>query len=453
MLNRRMRGVTERDARALANADAQTYVEHFVGEYTQLAKTMKRFGVPLAAPDCDADYIAQARRKLTAAGARMRNDGKSIVYGALSPACERCRTGVRSVSEFISLACNRSCWFCFNPNQYDYDRFRHNRKNWKAELDAFNEQMGGLDFIGLTGGEPMLYPDETLDFFRTARGMSPHAHLRLYTSGLNIDTSFAHKLADAGLNEIRFSIKLDENPASQEAVFDTLRSCVGIIDAVMVEMPVIPGTHDDMARILRALDDAGAFGINLLEFCFPLHNAEAYRARNLSLVAQPYRIPYDYGYAGTLPVAGSEALALQLMLEEIERGTHLGLHYCSLENKNTAQIYEQNAGGKLDIPNYRFSQRTFFYETVRAFDVDAAIAAEMLDAKSLPYAIDEQGAVQFSPAHLSAFDLSDATAPKLFLASAVIEQGDDGRKRFREVGLQVLEAGDEQLVLNGEDIA
>lgn len=68
-------------------------------------------------------------------------------------------------------------------------------------------------------------------------------------------------------------------------VEERIREAVDRIPAVMVEMPVIPGTIDDMKDLLMKLSAWGARGINLLEFCFPLSNSEAFAARGV-LAAQ-----------------------------------------------------------------------------------------------------------------------------------------------------------------------
>ena len=41
-------------------------------------------------------------------------------------------------------------------------------------------------------------------------------------------------------------------------------------------MPVIPGTIEEMKELLLDLEELDIFGINLLEFCFPLENAKAF---------------------------------------------------------------------------------------------------------------------------------------------------------------------------------
>ena len=446
-----------------------TYLRHFVHQRAQFHRTMTHFGVDAT---CDKESplrISALQKKLIDAGAVSRNAGKSIAWRSISPACERCRNGVKSVSEFISLACHRTCWFCFNENQCDYETYKAAKKDWKSELHSFQESMGELDCVALTGGEPLLYPNDTCEFFRYARENNPNAHLRLYTSGDQLTETLLEQLRHAGLDEIRFSIKLDDTPEQQQRTWNNIRSAVNNIASVMVEMPVIPGTHSEMQNILRKLEQTGAFGINLLELCFPLHHASEFTARNFKLKDNPYRVLYDYGYAGALPVEGSEELALQLMLEEVQRNTALHIHYCSLENKNTAQIYEQNSGGARTIPLYSFSHSSFFYVTLRCFGNDALLLADALEAAQCAHALDVEGhMVQFAPESLAAVlpfltgagagvnvdagagaDAGSGTTAdtnanlfKLFASFGVIERDSLGNTRLREVDALVVEPCD-----------
>lgn len=137
------------------------------------------------------------------------------------------------------------------------------------------------------------------------------------------------RLAESGLDEIRFSVKIDaetstnrEAPQAEslERQVSRISLAVGVVPSVMVEMPVVPGEQDTLRTVMRRLDDMGAFGINLLEFCFPLHNAASYVTRGFALRSDPSRIPYDYRYAGALPVFGSEQAAYELMEWGIRQG-------------------------------------------------------------------------------------------------------------------------------------
>ena len=60
---------------------------------------------------------------------------------------------------------------------------------------------------------------------------------------------------------------------------------------------------------------------------------------------------------------------LELVDFAIEQNLTLGVHYCSLENKFTGQIYQQNFDAKMD-KTYRFSEEDFYFKTAKVFGVN-----------------------------------------------------------------------------------
>ena len=114
------------------------------------------WGIRIAPRDADADVVRAAKDRLREKGAQFRNGDAGVVCGNLSSACVACTGGRGSKTFFLSLACNRSCYFCFNANQADYaDRLRVNNA-WRDEVDAFADACGGeVTHVGLTGGEPL----------------------------------------------------------------------------------------------------------------------------------------------------------------------------------------------------------------------------------------------------------------------------------------------------------
>ena len=119
----------------------------------------------------DVDYTTQAREKmekLQQAGAVVRNDAKSIYLNRFSPSCEACRLGVASATFFISLQCHRNCFYCFNPNQEEYEHYSKTQRNLVQELQDAHAQGAQLQHIALTGGEPLLCKPETIVFYRVA---------------------------------------------------------------------------------------------------------------------------------------------------------------------------------------------------------------------------------------------------------------------------------------------
>lgn len=323
--------------------------------------------------------VAAAIERLVPQGLHADNNGHSLWANRVSPACETCRLGLRTETFLTSTQCPRHCFFCFNPNQEDYEFYLTHARDVVAELEARNDQGVRYDDLALTGGEPLLHKELTLAFFQRARELYPEAYTRLYTCGAGLDVATLEALRDAGLSEIRFSIKTDDSAALQESVFEKIVLARDYIPHVMVEMPVMPDERGLMEGILVRLDAIGIDGINLLELCFPLHNAEEFARRGLRLKTRPYEVLYNYFYAGGLPIAGSEEACLDLLAFALERKLGLGVHYCSLENKFTGQIYLQNKPYENAFAGYEMSPRDHFLKAAVVFGADVEPVRAVLD--------------------------------------------------------------------------
>lgn len=403
------------------------YARMYLEIYEGFLKQVEGFGLPFeerAAARTETETLLRelkARPEMTA-----RCEDASLVYRRISGACEACRMGLGTVTCHISFQCHRRCFFCFNPNQENYERHLAEKNDWRAELDGISASGGKLTHIALTGGEPLLHPEDAIAFFRHARKLFPDAHMRLYTSGDLLTEAFADQLGQAGLDEIRFSYKMEDPPALQEKVLQNMETARRHIPCVMVEMPVMPDAEEAMRTLLRRLDAIGVWCVNLLELCFPYHNAPAFRERGYRLKNPPYRTLYNFWYAGGLPVAGSERAALRLLRFASDEKLTLGLHYCSLENKNFGQIYHQNAAGQADDPTLFFSPRDFYLKSVKAFGADALRVRRLLEKRGVTcWRYDAAGGfVQLHPAqarHLR------GRGVELALSVNVLEEREEGR--------------------------
>jgi len=381
----------------IKNPDYAAYAMEYQRIYDDFMENVKAFGLPFA-PSREGE-IAQLRQELKRRGVISRNDGASLATGEVCGACAACRTGVDSYTGLISLMCHRNCFFCFNPNQNEYESYADAKKDWEKELERVYAHNRNLRYIALTGGEPLLHKKDAVEFFRRARQYWPEVSMRLYTSGDLLDRQTLEAFAEAGLEEIRFSLKLEDTQQALEKVYAAMEMAKAFVPRVMVEMPVLPDGEEAMKQILDRLESMGVFGINLLELCFPFGNAPAFAARGYALRNPPYRTLYNFWYAGGLPVDGSELLALKLLRYVSDKQYRLVAHYCSLENKHFGQIYMQNTGAKTG-PEYVMSQKDFYIKTVKAFGKDAARAERMLrERHRADYAVDrENGLIQMSPA-------------------------------------------------------
>ena len=378
------------------NPVLRDYLRQYREIYDSFTGQVELFGLPFA-PDRE-DEIAALRAELKRCGIRERNRGASLVYGELCGACDACRTGMGSYTGILSLMCHRNCFFCFNPNQEEFGEYADAMKDWRGELQRLHRRSPDMRYIALTGGEPLLHREDCAEYFRTARMLWPEASLRLYTSGDLLDESMLEQLREAGLEEIRFSIKPDDTPERSEKVWRNMALARDRLPRVMVEMPVMPDAGEEMTALLARLDAMGIFGINLLELCFPYHHAEAFRQRGYALRWPPYRTLYNFWYAGGLPVDGSELLALKLLESAARNGYRLNVHYCSLENKHFGQVYQQNLGAARTDPTYVMSEKDFYLKTVKVFGRDVREAERLFRARQRTDWRTERDYLQCSPA-------------------------------------------------------
>lgn len=360
--------ITSRNITTIKNHRLADYVAIYLKIGEQFAASVGEAGLEFDSTDDSAEIAARFGR-LGQKGAVVRNDAKSVYLNRISLACEACKTGLGSATFFISLKCHRSCFFCFNPNQEGYEYFQSHTRDCLQELNQIAASGQRLEHVALTGGEPLLHRAETVEFFRTASEKFPDLYKRLYTSGDQLDAELGKELKRANLDEIRFSIRLHDSPIARQHTLKQIALARQYIPNVMVEMPVLPGMLAEMKEILLELDRLQISGINLLEFCFPLNNAEEYRRRGYRIKNRPYRVLYNYGYAGGLPIAGSEATCLELVEWAIDQKLELGVHYCSLENKHTGEIYQRHHD-RTFAAHLHFSQKDYFLKSAKVFGKD-----------------------------------------------------------------------------------
>ncbi|HJH74072.1 MAG TPA: hypothetical protein OIL86_09050 [Eggerthellaceae bacterium] len=72
-----------------------------------------------------------------------------------------------------------------------------------AELEQAHAMGARFRCLAITGGEPLLHPEQVNAFLRHAGQLYPDAHTRLYTCGDLLDERSLQELAESGLDEIR----------------------------------------------------------------------------------------------------------------------------------------------------------------------------------------------------------------------------------------------------------
>lgn len=422
----------------IRNPEMAAYVQIYLKIYNDFMRQLEQIELEIESEDATRP-TAEVGRRLEEKGAVLRNQNKSIYVNRISPACLACQTGLGSATFFISLKCHRNCYYCFNPYQENYEFFIANKRDLIQELEEIHRSGQKVKQLALTGGEPLLYKQDALAFFAYAQEHFPKAYTRLYTSGDHADAQILEGLRDAGLDEIRFSIRMHDLEKGQRYVFDRIALAKSYIPHVMVEMPVLPGTFQIMKEVLLELDRLDIYAINLLEFCFPFNNAEAFRQRGFRLKNRPYRVLYDYWYAGGLPIAGSEQVCLDLVEFALDQGLKLGVHYCSLENKHTGQIYQQNKSRK-PPSQAAFSQKDFFIKSAKVFGEDIGPVLQVFKKKNYTdYVLNES--YNFLEFHPRLVKTLAKLNPEVGISYAVWEER-DGEAVLRELKVDYTTADD-----------
>ena len=418
----------------IRNSDLRLYAVKYIDISEDFMAQVRSSGIEID-PDDYKQETATRIDQLRQRGGIFRNSDKSIYLNQISPACVACQKGVGSETFFISLKCHRSCFYCFNPNQEGYDHFSDSLRDLPQELQQRSNAGHQLQHLALTGGEPLLHPKEAIEFFRQASDSFPDAFNRLYTTGDQLDAELLRQLRDAGLDEIRFSIRMHDLEKGHRHTFDRIALAKNYIPHVMVEMPILPDTFEIMKDVLLELERLDVSSINLLEFCYPLNNAETYNRKGYKVKHRPYRVLYNYWYAGGLPIARSELVCLDLMLFALDAKLKMGVHYCSLENKHTGQLYQQNTEQR-PPQNYYFSPNDYFLKTAKVFGADIRQTRKILrHQKSTPHNLkDTPGYLEF---HVSQIDKLKGLNVEVGLSYNVFETR-QGEPYLRELKLSLV---------------
>ena len=238
----------------------------------------------------------------------------------LSPGCRICGRGSWSCL-FINGKCNARCFYCPSPQpslgepETNGIRFS-NAQDYADYLAAFR-----FSGMSISGGEPLLTVDRSTNFISKAKKkFGPALHVWLYTNGILVSGDKLKQLKEAGLDEIRFDITADHYD------LEKVKSAVGLIPTVSVEIPAIPEDCRRLQQIVVQLADIGVNHLNLHQLRCTPHNCANLLRRN-----------YTFLHGPKVTVLESELTALQTIRYACEQGIKLPINYCSFVYKNRFQ--------------------------------------------------------------------------------------------------------------------
>ncbi len=245
----------------------------------------------------------------------------------LPKGCQLCLKGVKVVL-FLNGICQKPAhcsWYCPISEERrgkditfadEIHVFSH--KDLLIEINKINAKG-----MSITGGEPLLESnlEKTYDYIKYVKKMKGKKfHVHLYTNGMNFNESIAEKLAEVGLDEIRFHPPLNK--------WENIKFALNKGFSVGAEVPVIPGFeyNNNLENLILFLNKIGAEFINLNEFeiCYP--NSQYLKEKGFKLKKDT-----------VATVENSKETAMKL-ITKLAPKTSLKIHFCTIKAKDYHQL-------------------------------------------------------------------------------------------------------------------
>lgn len=246
--------------------------------------------------------------------------GTKPYHKQLSEGCRICGSGEWSCL-FITNKCNAGCFYCPTPQLNDELPSTQGLDFEKPE--EYAEYIKHFNFKGasISGGEPLLFFERTLDYLKQVRKHCPEdVYTWLYTNGILTHAEKLHQLAATGLNEIRFDI------GATKLSLENVKKAKGIIPNITIEIPAIPEEKDELIKLLPQMIKAGVTNLNLHQLRLTPHNVRHLVKRDYTIINAEKPI-----------VLESELAALEILNYARQNSLDIGINYCSFFFKNRFQ--------------------------------------------------------------------------------------------------------------------
>ena len=246
--------------------------------------------------------------------------GTKVDCNSLSPGCRSCGDGGWSCL-FINGRCNGRCFYCPTAQDDEGPPVTNGLAfNSPQDYAAYVAALG-FSGVSISGGEPLMTPELTLDYLNTVRKRcGDDLHIWLYTNGTLLTSDLCSRLWDAGLNEIRFDL------GAVRYNLKKLRLAVGRIPTVTVEIPAVPEDEGLLRLKMVEMAEAGVDHLNLHQMRLTPYNFGPLTERG-----------YTFLHGEKVTVLDSELTALRAVRFGLEQGIPLPVNYCSFPYKRRFQ--------------------------------------------------------------------------------------------------------------------
>lgn len=274
------------------------------------------------------------------------NQYYSYNLGELPLGCQYCVKGKKLVV-FVTGVCPRKCYFCpVSDDKSGQDNSFANERRIECgggKGDNSNDNNNGLikeaelmaaKGAGITGGDPLTQMERTVGFIRLLKEKFGEKnklskeddsdkifHIHLYTSLNLVDEEKLRRLSEAGLDEIRFHLDLDDDKLWQKIELASRYSW-----DIGVEIPLLPDKEEEIKKMIDFIQDKVKF-LNLNE----LERAD----NKLSKLGEMgFAVREKFSYA----IKDSLELGLKLMDYVQSMKYDLPVHLCTAKLKDKIQL-------------------------------------------------------------------------------------------------------------------
>ena len=188
-------------------------------------------------------------------------DQEIVVLGELSPGCQTCQNGTWDCT-FITMGCNLKCSFCCSPLNIPLD-YHGSAFGDEPEEILRNQAKTEISGISFSGGEVFTQRERLFDWIEIFRQARPDAYLWLYTNGVLITDDDLSRLAQSGIDEVRFNLAATNY--TDPRILQTMKTAAAQLTAVTVEIPTIPQQRENLLAALPVWDACGVKYLNLHE--------------------------------------------------------------------------------------------------------------------------------------------------------------------------------------------
>jgi pyruvate formate-lyase activating enzyme-like uncharacterized protein len=221
------------------------------------------------------------------------------------------------------MDCNLDCAFCYSPHAIPR-AYAGSQMGSTPEQIAANHERTRITGLSFSGGEPFLQPQKLFEWVAWFTSRCPDRYYWVYTNGLLAGREHLRRLADLGVDEIRFN--LAASGYDHPTVLKNLADAARLLPTVTVEIPAIP-EHGD--KLLAGLADWCALGVRFLNLHELLYEPGSNSA---SMPGARRAVVTPDGHRSAIH-PDSRNLTLAVMQRVQDESLPLSVNDCSLQSK------------------------------------------------------------------------------------------------------------------------